>query len=246
MTAETEVETPDRTGDGYTRPENPGPEIVDLHDPARRRQVETAIRNLSGVLAARLVSGFERPVDELHVVATPERNPKQLVRDIQSLLFARFNISIDHRVVSIVAFEAPPEGFGPGDRVEITHVSATQQGLELLAGVHVTDGETIHEGSASGPASAAGRRRAIARSALDAAGSLLSPTESVEIEGVTVAPILGHEVAITLVHFYGPRGSRTVSGTSIVQGDENLAVARSVLDAVNRQIILSDDEPAVD
>lgn len=230
---------PQTDGSGTDQPDPS--ESVDLHDPSLRRQVENAIRNLAGVLAARLVPGYERPVDELHVVATPERNPKQLVRDIQSLLFARSGISIDHRVISIVQFEAPPEGFGPGDRVEITHVSAAQQGLELQAGVRVTDGDSTYEGTATGPASAAGRRRAIARSALDAVRPLLMPTESVEIEGVTVTQVLGHEVTTAIVHFFGSRGARSVSGTSIVQGDENLTIARSVLDAVNRQITLGDE-----
>lgn len=209
---------------------------VDLHDDGHRREVETAIRHLAGVLAARLVPGFDRPVDELHVVATPERSPKQLVRDIQSLLYARSGISIDHRVVSIVHFEAPPDGYGPGDRVVITHVDVARHGTDLEAGVRVSEGTTSHAGHSSGPASAAGRRRAIARAALEAVRPLLADAESVEIEGVTVASLLGHDVATTLVHSYGPRGPRTVAGTAIVQGDEDRAVARSVLDALNRRI----------
>jgi hypothetical protein len=226
---------------GFGEPETQGAEQTDLHDPGRRRQVEGAVRNLSGVLAARIVPGFDRPVDELHIVATPDRNPKQLVRDVQSLLFARFGVGIDHRVCSIVQFDAPPEGYGPGGRVEITHVSASQQGLELHASVHLSDGEGIYEGASTAPASAAGRQRAIARAALEAARPLLLAGEAVDVEGVTVTPLLGHEVAVTLVHFYGPRGARTVSGTALVAGDENMSVARSVLDALNRQIRPADD-----
>ena len=44
-------------------------------------------------------------IREIHVVSSSQRPAKQIVRDIQSVLLARFNRSIDHRVVS-VAFTA--------------------------------------------------------------------------------------------------------------------------------------------
>ena len=50
------------------------PVSTDLHDPAQRAEVERALTTVPGVLGARLVAGFEREVDELHVLTTLDRS----------------------------------------------------------------------------------------------------------------------------------------------------------------------------
>lgn len=64
------------------------PARVDLHDPQRRGEVEAALTAVPGLVGARLVPGFDREVDEVHVLSTLERNPKQTVRDVQTVLMA--------------------------------------------------------------------------------------------------------------------------------------------------------------
>ena len=77
----------------------------DLHDPRQREEVERELCQVPGVVGARLVPGFEREVDELHVLTTLARAPKQTVRDVQTLLMARFGVTTDHRVVSVVQID---------------------------------------------------------------------------------------------------------------------------------------------
>lgn len=208
----------------------------DLHDPGQRSQVESALRSVAGVLAARIVPGFERTVDEVHVLAAQDRSPKQAVRDLQSLLMARFGITTDHRVFSVVQIDEATADTAPRPRIVISQVAVSQQGLEAQARVSVTDGERDLDGQAEGPASAAGRRRATARAALAALRPLLGERRVVEVEGVEVAEVLGHEVALCLVHFHSSGGENTVVGSAIVRRDESDAIARAVLDALNRAI----------
>lgn len=242
--------------------------MTDLHDVAERRRAEALVGEVIGVIASRIVPGFERPVDEVHVVATTERSPKQIVRDVQSLLYTQMAISIDHRVVSVVQIDVaddlaagrsteqdeprrerepeptvqevvtPPARERPEapakDRAEIIRVVSSQEGLDIRVTVSLTRASSEYEGSATGTGSAAGRRRAVARATLAAIQPMLPANEAVELEGVTVQEILGHPLAVTLVQFHSPTGSRTVSGTARVRDAETDAVARSVLDAVNR------------
>lgn len=213
---------------------------VDLHDPSVRAEVEQALCSIPGLLAARLVAGFDRPVDEIHVLTTLQRAPKQTVRDIQSMLMARFGVTTDHRVISVVQLEeddAPGPASAP--RLVISQVAVDQRGLTVSVRVSVTDGVESHDGEAEGPASAPGRRRATARAALDAIRPLLGAGQVVEIEGADVVEVLGHDVAICLVHFHSARGQNSVVGSALVRGDEADAVARSVLDALNRTIELA-------
>ncbi len=244
---------------------------TDLHDQSNRLDIEGALSDVVGVIAARIVPGYERAIDEIHVVSTPEHQPKQLVRDIQSLLYARFNISIDHRVVSIVQIDvgdtpsangattptidvtaeepasetedepetgSPPVGFVTveDERPNLVRVAATLDGIDVHVTVCLAAGDRELEGTAAGPASGSGRRRATARATLAAADLLLPEGEIVELEGVTVDDVFGHELAVSLIHFHGPRGARTVAGIAVVHDDEHAAVARSVLDAINRQL----------
>ncbi|MBW3661493.1 MAG: hypothetical protein KY469_00210 [Actinobacteria bacterium] len=213
---------------------------VDLHDSGQRHLIEAAVSELPGVLAARIVPGYERSIDELHILATLDKTPKTLVRDVQSLLMARFAITIDHRVVSIVQME-DSSGVARAPRVLIREVTASQQGLESLVDVKLVLDDRELTGRARGPASAAGRRRTAARATLEALQPLLSGSRVVEVEGVAVQHILGHTVALSFVHIHTAKGAETVCGSALVRADEAEAVARSVLDAVNREI--DEDSP---
>ncbi|MFP5310317.1 MAG: hypothetical protein ACLGIR_12165 [Actinomycetes bacterium] len=213
----------------------------DLHDPVARHEVERSLAAIPGVLATRLVAGYDRPVDELHVVATTERGPKQVVRDVQTALFATHGLDIDHRVVSVVQLEGEDPIATDPRRVSIARVAVTQQGIRVKVLVSVLQGDDILEGEDEGPSSGAGRRRAVARASLAAVRRLLGEHRVVEVEGAEVTEVLGHPVALTLLHFHSATGSRTDVGSALVRGDEADAIARSVLDACNRSIATADD-----
>jgi hypothetical protein len=210
---------------------------TDLHDPAQRATVEAALGAVPGVLAARLVPGFDREVDELHVLTSLEKGPKQTVRDIQSTLMARFGITTDHRVISVVQLEEDDAPAAmPSRRVLIDAVTVTQQGLTSAVEVVLRDGDAELVGHSTGPASNSGRRRATGRATLEAILPLLAANRMVELEGAEVTEILGRRVALCLVHFHAVTGGSTVCGSAMVRDDESEAIARSVLDAVNRAI----------
>jgi hypothetical protein len=68
--------------------------------PAWANQIEAALCTLRDVESVNVqLEGAE--IRELHVLTASQRSPKQIVRDIQTLLLTRFGKSIDHRVVSV-------------------------------------------------------------------------------------------------------------------------------------------------
>jgi len=84
---------------------------VDTRNDSWAAQAETAIKALRDVegVSIQIEAGEVR---EIHVLSRSKRPPKQIVRDVQTVLLARYGKSIDYRVVS-VAFtrgdEAPAE-----------------------------------------------------------------------------------------------------------------------------------------
>ena len=68
-------------------------------------ELEDAIRHIPGVRAASVVTDPQAQPTEVHVLAAPGKPAKQVVRDVQSLAMAQYNIDLDHRIVSVVQID---------------------------------------------------------------------------------------------------------------------------------------------
>ena len=66
-----------------------------------REEVQSALCQIAEIEAVRVVSDHDNLIQELHVLASGQKAPRQIVRDIESLLMARFGIAVDHKKISI-------------------------------------------------------------------------------------------------------------------------------------------------
>lgn len=209
---------------------------IDLHDPRQRLAVEAAVASVPGVIGARLVAGFDRQVDELHVLTVVDRSAKQTVRDVQTVLMARFGVPTDHRVVSVVQLE---EGRGLPTlavRLAIEEVGVTRTGTTVEASVVLGERDATHRGSATGAATPTGRHRSVAHATLAALRPMLADTTLVELEGVEVTDVAGHQLAVVVLQVRAARTEIWLSGTALVYDTADDAIARAILDALNRTL----------
>ena len=211
------------------------PRRPDLHDDQARLHVERQLTSIPGVLAVRVVPGYERDVDELHVVTTPQRGAKSTVRDVQTVLLARCGISIDHRVISVVQLEEEQLAGDPS-RVRLLRVGTVRAGHRLLAEVALGREDQEAHGSAEGAATTGGSAPAVARATLAAFSDLFETDLGIELRDASVVRLAGHEIAVALLELRDSRGEELRSGTAVVQDAAADAVARAVLDALNRTI----------
>ena len=67
---------------------------------ARLEDWKSLISRLPGVLGVEftLTDGVVR---EVHVLSDQSRGPKQIVRDVQSAMLAKFQVELDHRIISV-------------------------------------------------------------------------------------------------------------------------------------------------
>ena len=219
----------------------PPPTPVDLHDPRQRVTVEAAVSSVPGVIGARLVPGFDRQVDELHVLTVVDRSAKQTVRDVQTVLMARFGVPTDHRVISVVQLE---EGRGLpalATRPVIDEVGVVRSGTTVESSVALRDHGEVHRGSATGAATPTGRQRAVAHATLSALAKLLDEDTLVELEGVDVIDVGGRKLAVVVLQVRAARTEIGLSGTALVHDTADDAIARAILDALNRTL---SDPPA--
>lgn len=196
--------------------------------------IEQAVADLDGIEAVRLVPGQRRPIDELHVIVTPERDPKQTVRDIHSLLRAGFDLEVDRRVISVVQL---PSDAGKRlrdgiPRLVLDTVQIEVRGGETSVTVLLHDGDDLVRGCA-GPVGSDGPAVATAEATLDALEERLDTTR-LRLLGADIVQIGQERVAVSVVAATVGRANEQLTGSAVVRNSEPDAVARAVLDATNR------------
>jgi hypothetical protein len=148
---------------------------------------------------------------------------------------ARYGVPTDHRVISVVALE---EGslVASTSRVMIERVGVTQSGLSVTAEVVLIDGDERYTGVAEASASAKGRVRAVAAATLNAAADLIGDDCRVDLDGIEIADVVGQRVSICVLQVRAGRGEATLAGSALVRDAEPDAIAKCVLDGLNRTI----------
>ena len=212
-------------------------------------QFEKDLARIPGVRAARVI-GEEAP-SEIHIVASVDKPAKQIVRDVQSLAAAAYDITIDHRIVSVVQSDpadtirldepTPEPQFVPPvgtSRVVLNWLMIAPQGDSDRINVGIRWDATESEGGAvATTANREARARAAAEALAQAIGQGLTGRHSgVEIDSVVVHKI-GNSDSVTVKANYREEGIVTaVIGTALINDDVASATAKALLQALNRKL----------
>ena len=81
--------------------------------------VEAAIHALRDVRSVSIVPDDDGGILEVHVVSSSERKPKQVARDVESLIVAKLGMAIDHRKISVAQVDG-----GDGEDAEVAAAPA--------------------------------------------------------------------------------------------------------------------------
>jgi hypothetical protein len=209
--------------------------------------VEAEILRLPDVAAVRVVTDdLSRPV-EVHVLAHTGKHAKQVVRDVQSVALASFNLEIDRRIVSVV--QLAPNGESDTTsasrarpRVRVLGIQAST--VDLRTSIRVTlEADEQATGYAEGAAAPTIRPRLVAVATLDALRQLEDAANTFDVVGAEITRIGTQDVAlVTLVAVEMPL-ERHLSGSAIVHHSPDDAIVRAVLDAANRRLSLAPRDP---
>lgn len=200
-------------------------------------RLEDAIARLPGVEAVRLVPGTHRPVEELHVIVSPDRRPDAAKREIQEMLLERFDVAVDWHVIRIVRrpeAATPPAAAPPPPapaRLVLETVHLAMRGHGTSVGVDLRDGEQRVHGAA-GPVGPSGLSLAVAEATLDAVAQTVD--KSLEPVSAEVVQVGGDHIALATVVANDGRSREQLTGSAMVRGNDADAIARAVLDATNR------------
>lgn len=218
-------------------------------------RAEAAIRRLRDVEGVSVrVEGDE--IREIHVLTSAERPPKNIVRDIQTVLRTGAGVTIDHRVVSVAfaqqgggragtaAEPAPERAFDesdepaarPGERIQFEGVNLFVSGPRTQAQVELRWLGLPRIGSAAGWSARDEAHRLVAQAAAAAVQEFLADPVALNVQGVEFVDFGRHRVAVVAVSFVAHRQEKLLTGTCRIEQDTPQAVVLATLDALNRVV----------
>ncbi|MCL2504612.1 MAG: hypothetical protein FWE94_08525 [Coriobacteriia bacterium] len=210
----------------------------------RVEDVEAAISQIGEIKAARVVADSDGAIQEVHILALPTKQPKQLVRDIESTLMARFALPVDHRKISIaqlgrelIEAEGQAERGARGEsRARIVSINSTASGVISSAVVTLEVSGVEYIGRATGTASESGRMRQVAAAALDALTQQISDCSAFALEDAMIIQLGGKRVAAACVSLVTRDGEQSFTGSALVRNNDDDSIVRAILNAVNRRM----------
>lgn len=201
----------------------------------RLAKLEDEIAKIHGVTGARVV-GDAAP-SEIHVVATLERPPKQIVRDVQSLSTTSLGETIDHRIVSVVQLEESPTA-EPDERIILDQVITASRRKDgwVRVTLGLSEDQTAEGAVRVGPSRIERAHGAVAavikalQPRLDGMGARLL-LQNISVHNETHPPSLQIKADL---HTAGHH--TTLVGGAIIEDDIATAAARALLQALNRKL----------
>ena len=225
-------------------------------------EVEREFCRIPEVTAARIVVNGDGRPSEVHVLASPDKHAKQVVRDIQSVAMATFGLQLDRRVISVVQLEGngtgatlvavEEEAMEPGggiptsvlprpavedDRVVVDGVNTVRSGVSCVVEVTLRRGDERVTGTAEGTSATTSIMRLVAQATLAGLRRLQPGADRADVEQAMVLRLGERSVALATVVVVVPPYEEVMAGSAMVRsaGDHD-AIARAVLDAVNRRL----------
>ena len=213
---------------------------------------ESLLRSLPGVISAKVVRDDTGAIKEIHLLATTEYAPKQVVRNVESAMLARFGAHVDHRSVSVARSaedvrQAPApapapapaaaSAATPGRGVYFEDVEARRSRRRgLSCTVTLRAGAERYSGEASGAESSRARGELAATATINALRLLLAENVTLSFESCITVEATGRAFAFVVVSGRAGRDTTFLSGSCEVKDSLETAVVLAVLDATERWI----------
>jgi hypothetical protein len=194
-------------------------------------QLEDILRKINGIFDCRIVA-TEDQIEEIHVLASPRRTPKQLVRDIESACMARFGLRIDHKKVSIAQLAGESAATREdGICLEKMSLEYTDGNLEVKVQVDCK-GQT-YEGQAKGGSTPALRMRLVAQAILSAIEKSQENTQFI-LEEIRQEEIGRNKVVLVSILAFVKGEEQQLVGMSKLDNSDIQTAAAAVLDVLEK------------
>ncbi len=199
-------------------------------------ELELTLRQVRGIYASRVITDGRRNLREIHIIATNERQPKQIIRDAETMLCVKHGLRIDYRKISLVQLAVEDLRRLPLARPEIRSVSEENLGEQRRIRVEIFGAGRIVRGEASERIDHATPFYSAARATVQCVEKLAGRQLDVRVEHATALRLDAFEIAIVILTCWIEDREEKLVGASFVGSHPAESAARATLDALNRRI----------
>lgn len=196
--------------------------------------LEAHLQRIEGIENVKVFFDERDEVAEIHVLAGPNRQPKQIVRDIETIFVTQFGMNVDHRKISVVQLKSGHDVVE--ERLQILGIRASTSKNFITLEVELGLRDQVFLGSQEGAASDANRLRIASAATLDAVSKALSDNIVFVVEDVTKCAIADQQAIVVGVSCLGKLHGELFLGCALIHSDELEATVRATMDAVNRRL----------
>lgn len=202
--------------------------------------MEEIINSLPDIISSKVVLDENQAMLEIHVLSNNSRNPKQISRDIQSALTAKFGISVDHKKISIAQINFDQNADNEF-RLVIDSINYSTVGNTAEIKVVLRKGSETYEGIARGTNSTMNTYRLLSTATLDCIHNLLNISNTFVVEDIEKVNLAKKDVMTIAISFITSYQEELLVGSAIVRKNEKESIVKATLDAINRRIVMFDN-----
>jgi hypothetical protein len=191
------------------------------------------INKINGVISTKVIHQ-DNDIQEMHILANTLRAPKQIVRDIESILLTSFDYRIDRKVISIAQIET--DDCDPIKRIKLGGISLDVQANMLECKVKLIYEEEEFFVSQVGIKTASNRKKIVAKATIDAIEKILGQVFIFDVQDVITTTNRDITFISVLINMVINETEETMVGSAIVKTDMNEAIAKATLAAINRRV----------
>lgn len=199
-------------------------------------EYEDIIKKIKDIVSAKIITDENGRIEEIHVLASSNRSPKQIVRDIESAIMAKYGSHVDHKKISIAQINGFDE-FSPKSRLVIGSIDLKAAGPLTEARVTLVDEYSVeYQGVAKGAGSATNRLRLLVSATLNAVEQYLNNQRAFAVEEVMITKLAKQDIVVVGVSMVTGTDEEILTGVAVVKKDLFESIVKATLCAVNRKI----------
>lgn len=203
---------------------------------SRTTDLEKALQAIRGVRGARV--RVEDGSAHVRVLVLPEVPHAALVDSIQRLSTEYLGTHVPSSQIEVLSSGTGEADIAHSRRRKLSSITTSRNSHSFSARVSLELEGDVLIGERSGAAGRSGEWRSVGLAVIDGLRDLLTPP--VDLETAEVIEVGTSKLAVVSLS----RGAETLVGSAVVRLDEHDAVARAVLDALNRSLSVLEGDPS--
>lgn len=193
-------------------------------------EIEELLCKIDGIKNVKIIG--EDQITELHVLASRTRSPKQIVRDIESAIFAVFDFKIDRKVISIAQIQTKnPKEVRP---IKLDTIAITSSDTFIQSDITLIQEDVEYTSTSRAIRTTENSKRVVALSTLSAIEQILGQAIALDLHDIIITESRGIRLVTVLIVSFINNKEEVHVGTEIIKDDLNTAIINATLDAAEK------------